>query len=267
VQGYRGLWGLYVADPVAGENAPAGPKFQRDGTVRRCWHDPVGWAGLDHLPPPTSALRVAETSLQALEDEDARLAQEVEHKAAEVERLGVELEALRGKAHLRTLLADHQRRLRTLSTELGALRADAANRAALGEALREHAERLRSGSSPNQTTGPRRHTPWDARKQPLGVLAEVWAAASISLLLIGFVVLEILDVATAPALAGLVAVMFALELLIRRGARPVIWSGVNAMAVAGAVVLIYHLFWVIIVAAAAVVAVLILVENLAELRR
>src|SRR5215212_8540384 len=36
---YRGLWGLYARDPFEGENAPAGPMYNRDKTVRRAWYD------------------------------------------------------------------------------------------------------------------------------------------------------------------------------------------------------------------------------------
>ncbi|MBI5350566.1 MAG: hypothetical protein HZB77_14815, partial [Chloroflexi bacterium] len=41
VHHYRGLWGLYARDPIAGENAPAGPKYNRNGSVRGSWIDPV----------------------------------------------------------------------------------------------------------------------------------------------------------------------------------------------------------------------------------
>ncbi|MCI0521426.1 MAG: hypothetical protein L0Z70_14355, partial [Chloroflexi bacterium] len=37
---YRGLWGLHARDPISGENAPAGPVYNRDGLVRRSWYDP-----------------------------------------------------------------------------------------------------------------------------------------------------------------------------------------------------------------------------------
>jgi hypothetical protein len=52
VSEYHGLWGFYAQDPVSGENAPAGPKYNRDGTIRRTWHNPVGWAGLTKIKPP-----------------------------------------------------------------------------------------------------------------------------------------------------------------------------------------------------------------------
>jgi hypothetical protein len=48
---YRGLWGLDTEDPLRGERAPAGPRYERDGSVRRAWADPVAWAGLLKVPP------------------------------------------------------------------------------------------------------------------------------------------------------------------------------------------------------------------------
>ena len=41
VSGYRGLWGLYTRDPFEGEDAPAGPMYNRDKTISREWFDPV----------------------------------------------------------------------------------------------------------------------------------------------------------------------------------------------------------------------------------
>ena len=52
----RGLWGLYARDPFEGEDAPAGPMYNRDKSVSRAWYDPVGWAGLDKVAPPTETL-------------------------------------------------------------------------------------------------------------------------------------------------------------------------------------------------------------------
>jgi hypothetical protein len=57
VRDYRGLWGLDTKDPLGGERAPAGPRYDRDGTVRESWGQPVAWAGLDK-EAPTSALAV-----------------------------------------------------------------------------------------------------------------------------------------------------------------------------------------------------------------
>ena len=48
---YRGLWGHDTRDRLGGERGPAGPRYERDGTVRASWADPVGWAGLAKVAP------------------------------------------------------------------------------------------------------------------------------------------------------------------------------------------------------------------------
>lgn len=51
VRDYRGLWGHDTRDRLGGERGPAGPRYERDGTVRQSWADPVGWAGLAKVAP------------------------------------------------------------------------------------------------------------------------------------------------------------------------------------------------------------------------
>lgn len=51
VWGYRGLWGHDTGDRLGGERGPAGPRYERDGTVRQSWADPVGWSGLAKVAP------------------------------------------------------------------------------------------------------------------------------------------------------------------------------------------------------------------------
>ncbi|HEY5671564.1 MAG TPA: hypothetical protein VIS10_16355, partial [Anaerolineales bacterium] len=64
---YRGLWGLYARDPIAGENAPAGPVYNRDGSVRQSWCNPLGWSGLDKLPPNHDAPEVLKRKLDEIQ--------------------------------------------------------------------------------------------------------------------------------------------------------------------------------------------------------
>lgn len=82
VRDYRGLWGLDTKDPLGGERAPAGPRYDRDGTVRESWGQPVAWAGLDKEAP---------TAVQAV----AALAEHEEVLAAELAAIAVELEDAR----------------------------------------------------------------------------------------------------------------------------------------------------------------------------
>ncbi len=51
VRDFRGLWGRDTRDRLGGERGPAGPRYERDGSVRQSWADPVGWAGLAKVAP------------------------------------------------------------------------------------------------------------------------------------------------------------------------------------------------------------------------
>lgn len=51
VRHYTGLWGDDTDDPFGGERGPAGPRFNRNGTVRQSWSDPIGWTALDAVVP------------------------------------------------------------------------------------------------------------------------------------------------------------------------------------------------------------------------
>ena len=66
VDRYRGLWGLDTGDRFAGERAPAGPKYTRTGSVRQSWHDPLGFAGLGKVAPPSQAIPVLEARIAEL---------------------------------------------------------------------------------------------------------------------------------------------------------------------------------------------------------
>lgn len=48
---YRGLWGYDTRDPFGGERAPAGPRYERNSSIRPAWDRPAAWAGLDKVPP------------------------------------------------------------------------------------------------------------------------------------------------------------------------------------------------------------------------
>jgi hypothetical protein len=51
VRDFRGLWGHDTRDRLGGERGPAGPRYERNATVRTSWGDPVGWAGLGKVAP------------------------------------------------------------------------------------------------------------------------------------------------------------------------------------------------------------------------
>jgi hypothetical protein len=128
---YRGLWGLYAGDPVSSENAPAGPVYNRDGSMRRFWYDPLGWVGLDKLPPPNQTLSHILEQWLEVEARQTPLTETIAAKSYELVKLGVEANAMRGQAHLRTQYAAQQEKIATLSEELNQLRAQVASDQAL----------------------------------------------------------------------------------------------------------------------------------------
>lgn len=77
IRSFTGLWGDDTNDPFGGERGPAGPRYERDATVRRSWSDPVGWAALDAVLPGTSERREVITSrIEELADENRRIDRE-----------------------------------------------------------------------------------------------------------------------------------------------------------------------------------------------
>jgi hypothetical protein len=73
VRGFRGLWGHDTRDRLGGERGPAGPRYERDGTVRASWAGPVGWAGLAKVAPnPAVERRLLEKRSEQVQ---ARLAE------------------------------------------------------------------------------------------------------------------------------------------------------------------------------------------------
>lgn len=76
---YTGLWGDDTNDRFGGERGPAGPRYERDGTLRRSWSDPVGWAALDPVVPDAAAREAVVTArIAELDDELVQLARERE---------------------------------------------------------------------------------------------------------------------------------------------------------------------------------------------
>jgi hypothetical protein len=264
---YRGLWGLYTRDPLARENAPAGPVYKRDGTMRRSWYDPVGWAGLDKLPPPNQILpRILDQWLE-VEARQNTLATTIDQKSSELMELGVEAAAMRGQAHLRKLHTAHQEKIQALSQELNQLRAQLAADQALLEALGLYAAQLRAGQrSPARAHLRHAHHPASDARLRFNRFAEAWAAVSIGLMLISFVILVLF--AQQYLIWGLVALV-SLTVLVEAGFRRQLVQLVTTitvgLAIISGLILLYDFFWQIVVLAVLLAGGYIMWENVREL--
>lgn len=267
VRGYRGLWGLWARDPIAGENAPAGPMYERSGAVRRAWYDPMGWAGLSKQTPPERAQDRARRRQHAIEQRQDALKITISEKTRELRDLGIEAEAILEQPHMKQLYQERRRRMAALSEELGELRAQLSADGALREALGLHAARLGAGYKVSARAHIRRaHRPASASGLRLNRIAEIWAAASIGLVLLAFV--GIVLFARQYLLVGIVAmlgIVAVVEAVFRRRLGWLLGRLTNAIALVAALVLLYQFFWPLVIGVILLAGSYIVWENLREL--
>jgi hypothetical protein len=265
---YYGLWGLYARDPVAGENAPAGPVYNRNGTVRRSWYDPLGWAGLDKVPPPNQALKITLERCKAIEKERAALEQGIAKICNDLVALEVEAQAMLGHPHLVGFYAEHQEKISHMSSEIREMRAKYAADLTLLNTLKFHAERLHRGErSPARSHIHRAHVPASDVGLRLSRFAETWSAISIGLVMLSFV--AIILFARQYLFSGLLAlasIIIFIEASFRRQLIRLISGLTIVLATISAAILIYEFFWTMIIVGVILSGGYIMWENIKELR-
>src|SRR5215213_7325708 len=269
VSGYRGLWGLYTRDPFEGEDAPAGPMYNRDKTISREWFDPVGWAGLDKVPTRAEELEVITGRQAEIEERRDLLRSELREKNDRLKELGMEAEATRDRSHLSKLHERQTRDIEELSGEVETLRERLSDDEVLAESLKDHAERLKDGERPPA----RAHIVHAARpvseaETHAGRVAQMWASISIALVLVTLILIIAYERShLLSALVFAIAVFAFIEAGFRRRLTRFIVSVNVALAVVGALVILEHYFWSVIVLAVLGIGFYILWENLRELGR
>jgi len=110
VWAYRGLWGHDTRDRLGGERGPAGPRYERDGTVRQSWADPVGWSGLAKVAPnaDVEGLMIEARAEQARE-RSAQVRADIDETRT---RLNIAAAGLApGSPEVRSLVAEEERAL------------------------------------------------------------------------------------------------------------------------------------------------------------
>src|ERR687897_3107082 len=269
VSGYRGLWGLYARDPFEGEDAPAGPMYDRDKTISREWYDPVGWAGLDKVPTRTDELEIIRGRQAELEASRDLLRSELQEKSNELKALGMDAEATRDQSHLSKLHEKQTRHIEELSKEVETLRAQLSDDEILSESLQDHAESLREGERPPASA----HILHAARpvsesETHAGRVAQLWASISIALVLVTLILIIAYERQhLLGALVFAIAAFAFIEAGFRRRLTRFMVSLNVALAIVGALVILENFFWAVVVNAVLVVGLYILWENLRELGR
>ena len=269
VRAYRGLWGLYTQDPFAGEDAPAGPMYNRDGSVRRAWFDPVGWAGLDKVSPRAALLSTVEQQKETLRRSQAHLRQEVEEQLTTLRGLDVQAAAMRNQPHLQRSYAAVQTQIENTSREIARRQDEIVASEALLESLERYGADYTRGVLGDPRAHIRRgHKPAERAELRTGRVAELWAAVSVTVLLLAFVVLFIVKPGVLPFWMATIVALFAfIEAGLRGAFTRVVGSFAVGLAAVAALVLIYEFFWWVVGGLVLALALYILFDNLRELLR
>jgi hypothetical protein len=267
VSRYRGLWGLFARDPISGENAPAGPMYNRDGSPRASWFDPLGFAGLEQVAPPPRELAALEAERARLEARIEELDRLVPEASSRLEELGARLRSMHGSPHLAT----ESERLETVVVAEGAilsgLRKEKTESEIVLEGLRRTIELRRLG----EAADPRAHIaraaePVTPSQMRFDRAAEIWAAISLSLLLVGLAVLLLVAPDHLAALLVVIVVVFLVTESILRGNFLRTANQVAVvLALVASVVLLVHIWEFAIVACLLAVAVYLVSQRLREI--
>ncbi len=268
VDRYRGLFGLDTYDRFAGERAPAGPKYARDGRPRQSWIDPVGFVALDATAPPARAPEVLRERIATLAAErDAEMTR-IDTLESDAQALGAQVQALDRAGRSRAFID-------TVAAERDAAAADLAAARATAEALREtideaHEEvaRLESGDLGD----PRAHLRMVVRPQSQqeirrSRLLDFWSAVGVGLAVLFIGAVLVVDPGRIWGALAVVAVGYmAIETIIRRRVLQTLLDLTLILAAIAVVVLVATSLVLVLALAVVGVGLVILRDNLRELR-
>jgi hypothetical protein len=265
---YAGLWGAHVKDPFEGEDAPAGPMFNRDGGPRGSWHDPLKFTGLDAVPPPSAEGSVLQERAAEIEARQPVLADEISQLSGQVAAAGAERRATAfasggstGHAQADAALADMRERLSALRVEQAM---DDARLAAVRARVDALARGIRDGPTAHLRRTPLPTSPLARR---YGRVLEVWAAISIGLLLLGLMAVVVFapELGVIAAL-GIIGLFIFFESVLRGTVTAVLSTATMALAAVAVIILVLTFWTETLVLLAVVTGIFLIWQNLGELR-
>lgn len=227
VTDYAGLWGLDTADPFGGERAPAGPRFNRNRSVRESWSQPLAWADLDLVAPTAD-----EAHARIVDIRDRLVAQVAESEHALVERRDVLRGAHAAEQALGVPSTQPREHVRDIAAEVALLRQQLAEAKALLEGT-ELALTAPLAPEPPHAHLRHRSLPMGREQLAQSRLLRVWTAGSASLVLLVLGVLMLKGLASASAILWLAVAMIVIESVLRRRVVPLL---------IGAVILVVAIF-------------------------
>lgn len=271
IRDFRGLWGLDTRDSFGGERAPAGPRYERDGTVRRSWADPLGWAGLDKVAATAEEeaaalqerMKVLQTRVDELEDE-------IETERAGVRGLHAELRFLAARSDAAPGRPAHLEELERRERELAEL---VAERVRLTEEIDVQADRLAGPRPPGPPDAHLRrpHMPYVVPADLRSRFLRVWAALSIPVLIGGLGALLFWPHLSTLLWFAVGLVLFAVvEAVARRRsiefAATMAGLAITALVITSGVIALLSGWKIVLAGSLALAALVLLVVNVRELR-
>jgi hypothetical protein len=175
---------------------------------------------------------------------------------------------MRNQPHLLRLAQEYEERLQRLTAELTGLRAELSADQALLQSLEAYAAELEAGvREPPRAHIRRAHMPTLDAQFRAGRLAEIWAAASIGLMLVVLVgLIYFARHYVIFGLAGMIALFAFVEATFRGRIVRMVTSVTIGLAVVAVLVLLFEFFWPMVALTVVLLATYVLWENLRELR-
>ena len=268
VSRYRGLWGLFARDPISGENAPAGPMYNRDGSPRSAWYDPLGFAGLDKVPPPPKAVTLLDQNCRKIIRRQEELEKLIPEKADELQTMGIRLRGMEGNPHLAKQHAALEKAIAQLAEEVRGLRRERSENGALLQGLTQQLERLKSGGR-EDAHAHIRHLAEPVRGDRTfrnEHAAETWAAISLSLMLFAIAALVFFPLRYAWAGVAIIVILFVVADSVLRGAFiQTIGQITLILAMLATLILLFHFGKWVLAAALVIMGISLMVQRLREL--
>jgi hypothetical protein len=269
VTAYTGLWGLDTGDRFAGERAPAGPRYTRTGSVRQSWHDPLGFAGLDKVAPPSQAIPVLEERIAGLIAVRDGLVTEATDLERSLPLLEAEVAAIRTAPGAEAYRATRTAELLAGEAHLASLRAEAVQTSGAIVAAHRRVDDLRAGHL-DDPRGHLRHAsepepPVDTHRR---ALAEAWAALSVGLLVAGLaIVIWLRILPPALAIVALFGAYLAIESFFRKDVNVLLLRVTLALAFVSVAILVVTYLREVVLVGLLALGILLIVDNVGELRR
>ncbi len=268
VSQFRGLWGLFARDPISGENAPAGPMYNRDGTPRAAWYDPVGYVGLDKVPPPTLARKLLEAECDRISSQASELEEQIDRESMQLQSMGTRLKGMQGRPHLAKQYDILFEQVDELSRKVNGLRREFTEEAILLESLQVRLNDLLHGIREDARAHIKNLVePVRVSRARFDRAIEAWASISLGLLLVGAAGLLLFTPGFFwGGMLVLVVVFLMIEAGLRGGFSQTISRITATLSLLSLLLILIHFWKQVIALALLIAAIYLLTQRLRELR-